>query len=157
VDGTQEEEDAWPAWSPDGSRIAFTRAEFLVGKFGTPTSIWIADADGARAQRVTEYRVWGPIWPVWSPDGRIAFTEADGYLMATRIRVMNADGSMAVTLLESEKDQIVAHDWSADGRWLLFTKKGDIHLLNVTERTVFRITADGASGTPVFAPSARAR
>ena len=63
--------DAWPAWSPEGARIAFTRDGYL----------FIMNADGSNvvqktfANDVAEY-------PAWSPDGtRIAFSDGAVIMM----------------------------------------------------------------------------
>jgi Tol biopolymer transport system component len=69
-------EEGDPAWSPDGSRIAFVHDE----------EIWVMHADGSHAHRLLALHSGSP---AWSPDGRhIAFTRAQGY-----IAVMRADGS----------------------------------------------------------------
>src|SRR5216117_1854859 len=75
--------DDTPAWSPDGTRIAFTSARD--GNW----EIYVMNADGSNATRLTDN---GAQMPAWSPDGtRIAFTSArDGNW---EIYVMNADGS----------------------------------------------------------------
>lgn len=56
-----------PAWSPDGSRIAFERFD------GTDFEVWIADADGSNQQQITGNAL-DDDSPAWSPDGtRLAF------------------------------------------------------------------------------------
>ena len=59
--------DHQPAWSPDGTRIAFVSA-----RAGRP---WLHEmrADGSRPRRL-QRKAAGAWWPSWSPDGRqIAF------------------------------------------------------------------------------------
>ncbi len=49
------------AWSPDGSLFAFCRAEV-----GSPSGIWLVDADGSNARMVTDgYEHLGADHPVW--------------------------------------------------------------------------------------------
>lgn len=62
----------YPAWSPDGQRIAFISDRD--SEFG---NLWVMDADGSDAERlVHESAQHGS--PVWSPDGRrIAYTRSD--------------------------------------------------------------------------------
>ncbi|HXF72266.1 MAG TPA: hypothetical protein VNO79_06625 [Actinomycetota bacterium] len=76
-----------PAWSPDGSRIAFSSNVQGEGDY----DIYVMDADGSHLRRLTD----APgldLNPAWSPDGRfIAFTSLrDGNY---EIYVMRADGT----------------------------------------------------------------
>lgn len=89
-----------PAWSPDGSRLAFGvtwRGMFV--EF--PTQIGVMDANGSnlkllpgtggtsRSDHRSDHSVWGP---TWSPDGTmIAYTDCDGG--GCDIRWIKADGS----------------------------------------------------------------
>jgi len=52
---------SWPAWSPDGSRIAFSSVR--------RDGIWVMNADGSGLRRVTKSPTID-IQPSWSPDGR---------------------------------------------------------------------------------------
>lgn len=57
-----------PAWSPDGSKIAF-----VSDKDGN-AELYVASADGKNIRRLT-YTPWTELYPTWSPDGlRIAYT-----------------------------------------------------------------------------------
>ena len=56
-------EDEEPGWSPDGTRIVFSR----------DSQIWVINANGTGQVRLTSKAIDGD--PVWSPDGsKIAFT-----------------------------------------------------------------------------------
>ena len=93
-----------PAWSPDGSRIAFVSSE--TGN----VDIYLMNPDGSNITRVTfnEAIDW---FPTWSPDGsRIAFaSDRDG--PSGEIYVMDADGSNVTRLTFSEKPAF-APAWS---------------------------------------------
>jgi len=88
-----------PAWSPDGSQIAFVRAEPLVGG-ARGSNVWVMDADGSNATKLTDLVSSMPAgwshfaWdPAWSPDGtRIAFA-GPGEQADRTIWVVEADGS----------------------------------------------------------------
>ena len=78
-------DDADPAWSPDGQRIAF-----YSNRDGT-FDIYVMNADGSHQRRLTRHFA-DDSDPAWSPDGHtMAFaTNRDGN---SEIYVMNSDGS----------------------------------------------------------------
>ena len=81
----RESSDFYPAWSPDGTKIAFTS-----DRDGIP-KIYVMNADGTNQTRITDNPASDEA-PAWSPDGsKIAFTsDRDGN---PEIYVMNADGT----------------------------------------------------------------
>ena len=94
ADGTQvrqlTDNDAWeafPTWSPDGTRIAF-----VSGRDGDD-EIFVMNADGTQVRQLTDNdAVDGR--PAWSPDGtRIAFSSPSSSGNYLEIFVMNADGT----------------------------------------------------------------
>jgi Tol biopolymer transport system component len=113
---TQPKSDADPAWSPDGSRIAFTS-----DRDGN-NEIYVMDANGTNQVRLTD--VVAPDYrPAWSPDGtRIAFVSArDGN---AEIYLMNADGTNLVRLTSNlARDSDPA--WSPDGSRIAFSSDRD--------------------------------
>jgi TolB protein len=79
-----------PAWSPDGSQIAFE--SYRDGN----SEIYVMDANGSNPVRLTDDPAWDRD-PAWSPDGsRIVFQSARD--CNGEIYVMNADGSNPVRL-----------------------------------------------------------
>jgi Tol biopolymer transport system component len=56
--------DQYPAWSPDGTTIAFTRS--VDGR----DELWLMNPDGSRPRPVTAGGAAVKRWPAWSPDGR---------------------------------------------------------------------------------------
>jgi TolB protein len=105
-------DEASPAWSPDGTRIAFTSTR------GGNQDVYVMRPDGSDVRNVT--RTGTPEYaPAWSPDGeRIAFQDGDGALV-----VANADGTGLETLTRS-----FAGDgqptWSPDGKRIGFLRHG---------------------------------
>jgi len=90
-----------PAWSPDGSRLAFMQWQ------NDHWDIFVMNSDGSGIANLTQPDLFQPnppdnVAPAWSPDGRyIAFLsnrEGDGQW---RIYVMNADGSGQRRLLDA--------------------------------------------------------
>lgn len=101
-----------PAWSPDGSTIAF--ASKRSGTF----DLYAMNADGSGTRRLTSTKD-DDDQPTWSPDGeRIAFTRG----ASGRIFVMGADGSGARRLTGEEVEESEPA-WSPDGRSLAYSKK----------------------------------
>ena len=118
--------DADPAWSPDGSRIAWTSAR------GGGFSIWVMRRDGTGVRRLTA----GPAdaHPAWSPDGRtVAFVRA-----ATRsLELVGADGT-GLRRIGGERafDVSAAPTWAPDGRRLVIPG---------ADGALYRVAADGRS------------
>jgi len=106
-----------PAWSPDGTRIAFNS-----DREGIP-QVYVMNADGTGLRRLSD--VWGE-YPAWSPDGdRIAF---ESYVGGTTtfgdpnydVFVMNADGSGVANLTDDPDSDDGYPTWSPDGHWIAF-------------------------------------
>jgi Periplasmic component of the Tol biopolymer transport system len=77
--------DERPAWSPDGSTIAF------VSSRGDARAIWVVNADGGALRRVIEAQALNTV--TWSPDGReIAYAAPAGSVPAL-FRVPVAGGA----------------------------------------------------------------
>jgi Tol biopolymer transport system component len=113
--------DQTPVWSPDGRRIAFTRADGLLDDGGTRPQVWVMNADGSRA------RTLGPGFaPQWSPDGRRlvfgnwrdADTTRDTLSplpVGRQVWLANAAG----TGRRLVDDQLsCCATWSPDGKWI---------------------------------------
>jgi hypothetical protein len=104
--------DVFPVYSPDGSKIAFTRSD----RAGV-VDVYVMDADGGNVVPITEFDDEGldDYHPTWSPDGeRIAFVRGEVPPGAGgELWVIDADGSNARLLLEDPLVHFPA--WSPDG------------------------------------------
>ena len=136
VTGDNHRDDS-PAWSPNGSTIAFTSDR-------SPQGIWVVDADGNNLRPlVTAPDFLDPGEPAWSPDGHsIAFSSALRDSLGNFIGVImfaDADGSHARQLTTTATD-VGAPAWSPDGTRILFVNSPD----GISPH-VFVIRTDGTS------------
>ena len=108
--------DIDPAWSPDGSRIAF-----VSGRDDAAQDLYVMDADGRLARLVRDPT--GASDPAWSPDGRrIAFESGRGG--SRDIWVIAADGS-GLTRLTDDPLMDQQPTWSPDGTRIAFVSRRD--------------------------------
>lgn len=120
--------DAEVDWSPDGSRLVFTRV-----LDGGPR-VFAVDPDGRNLARLTNATSSAPRW---SPDGaRIALRLRSATHPSMEIAVMNSDGTGVRTLTENETDD-EGPDWSPDGARLVY------HGWREGRPRLFVVNADG--------------
>ncbi|MGW0086582.1 serine hydrolase [Streptomyces sp. NPDC003393] len=138
---TQGTADTAPTWSPDGTRIAFLRAR------DSAPQLWILPATGGEAEQVTNLPL-GAGAPVWSPDGsKIAF--------AAPVDLAAVDGEDDAARARRTHAPVVADrlDFKADGKGLLRTVRGHLHVLDVGEREIRQVTSgDWHAGDPAWSP-----
>ncbi len=105
------------SWSPDGSKVAFTRAR---NPEGGPFEIWVVNADGSGLVRLTRHRGFS-IAPAWSPDGRkIVYATDAGRRRRLALHVMNSDGSGDQRLRSGRTRDFSDPSWSPDGATIAF-------------------------------------
>lgn len=121
-----------PAWSPDGSTIAFQR--YKAGRW----QIWTMTASGAAAVNISNSRT-SDTEPAFGPDSRIAFVRRGD------IWIMNADGSAKVALTSSAKTD-TSPSWSPNGRWIALQRCCFTGALGQPADQIFRVRVDGSGG-----------
>ena len=128
--------DGAPAWSPDGTKIAFESV--VDGK----RSIWVMQSNGESIRRLTEGTGTDSA-PAWSPDStRIAFmSDRDGQ---SEVYVMNADGT-AVRRLTNQPGQDGYPAWTPDGSRLAFVSDREAGY-----RVWTMASADGSGAARLF-------
>jgi Tol biopolymer transport system component len=107
---TRPEDDTWPAWSPDGTRIAFVSSRITNVTGGT---ISIVAPDGSSFTRLVVLP-FAANFPAWGPTDRIAVMSDAGDLWTVA-----PDGSHLVEVTETPARDFAAA-WSPDGRVLAF-------------------------------------
>jgi dipeptidyl aminopeptidase/acylaminoacyl peptidase/CubicO group peptidase (beta-lactamase class C family) len=138
---TRGQADFAPAWSPDGTCVAFLRAE------DGSAQLWLLPANGGEPEQLTTLPL-GAGAPVWSPDGsKIAFGAAVDMHAAAgeddKARASRASAPIVTDRL----------DYQADGAGLLRTKRQHLHVLDLASKQCRQLTSgDWNAGGPAWSP-----
>lgn len=134
--------EGWPAWSPDGTRIAFESDRALNGTV-PQLDVYVMSADGSGVVRVTTDTT-NEFEPAWSPDGtKIVFvSDRDTLPDGSRrfhIFVMNAADGTGVTRLTNLAADDAQPAWSPDSTRIAFATNRD------ADDEIYVMNADGTN------------
>ena len=103
-------DDSQPAWSPDGSRIAFTSNRTEAPDSNYNTDIWVVSASntdkGAELLQITENP--GPdASPSWSPDGKLIAHTSN---IETKARTLYGTNHLAVSSSSGDNSKVLTRE-----------------------------------------------
>lgn len=107
--------DAFPTWSPDGSRIVFTSNRSGV------YDLYIKASTGAGAEQLFYKSDEGKAANSWSPDGRFLIYYSIGQPTHLRLLAAASDANRQPVPLVDPKFGSVTGRFSNDGRWIAYT------------------------------------
>ena len=145
--------ESGPRWSPDGKHVAF-----VSGESGN-LDIRVASVDGREATLGLTSSEGNEESPRWNAGGdRVAYvTDLDGHSdVYVASFSMNDDRGGSPIRITSEDTEEFLGDWSPDGEWLVFSRRGSedsqgLWLRNPDGVNLFRLTSDNDLA-PVWSP-----
>jgi len=128
-----------PAWSPDGTKLAFLETSALGVDFAQ-WALYTVNVNGTGLKKVTG--IAGGDRPAWSPDGtKIAFANSNGGGIWT-ISPLGKN----LTQVTNGIDSFAA--WSPDGKKIVFERQDESDPNNVVQH-IFEASADGSNVSQV--------
>jgi TolB protein len=145
-----------PAWSGDGTKIAFSSSR------SGSSEIWVADANGNGAHKLTSFK--NNSSPTWNPKTNSQIAWVSGRTGEPQIYTMDADGGNVARM--TDQGYAVSPSWSPNGQLLAFAwnrKYGpgapggqDIYVMDIASMRWLQLTHDsGNNDFPSWSPDGR--
>jgi TolB protein len=146
-----------PAWSGDGTKIAFSSSRT------GDSEIWAADASGGNLRRLTNF-VGPDSSPTWNPRTNAQLAWVSGRTGLPQIYTMDQDGANVQRLTDG--GYAISPSWSPNGQFLTFSwnrKYGpgapggqDIYVIDIASKRWLQLTHEaGSNDFPSWAPDNR--
>ncbi|MEO1969687.1 MAG: S41 family peptidase [Sphingomonadaceae bacterium] len=132
--GTQSADEDHPAWSPDGSWVAYTTDA------NGNQQLAIRPADGGKEKLLTDFTSGYLYGPVWSPGGKnLAVSDGNH-----RLWLVSASGGSPKLIAQDKDSEIHDQSFSPDGRWIAFTMtahqdRRDLYFYSIADRKLTRV------------------
>jgi TolB protein len=148
-----------PAWSGDGSKIAFSSSR------SGASEIWVADANGNGAHKLTTFK--NNSSPTWNPKTNSQIAWVSGRTGEPQIYTMDVDGGNVARMTDS--GYAVSPSWSPSGQSLTFAWNRkydpnapgapgaqDIYVMDIASLKWLQLTHEaGTNDFPSWSPDGR--
>jgi TolB protein len=134
-----------PAWSPNGSTIAYTAPGPLGGRY-----LYVMKHDGSQPTQVTSGLYHTDSQPTWSPDGlSVAFiSDRSGNPQLWTLSLNDMTMSQRTTNAVAPENP----SWSPDGARIVYASAGNLYLFNSAMSRPYAFVISGKARTPDWSP-----
>jgi len=143
--GTSGADEDHPAWSPDGSQVAYTSDS------SGEQQIALRPAEGGAEKTLSHFSAGYFYQPLWSPGGdRLAFSDNEH-----RLWTLDLAGGEPRQVAQDLYQEIHDYAWSPDGRWLAYslTDPNQVHSIWLYSLESGKATRVSAARDNDFAPA----
>ena len=148
---TSDADEDHPAWSPDGTQVAYT-TDVDGGQ-----QLAVRPAEGGAEKILTHFDSGFFYQPLWSPDGgKLAFSDNEH-----RLWILDVNGGQTRSIAQDRYNEIHDYAWAPDGRWLAWSQTDEnqvrsIWLYSLASGQATRVSRSRDNDfSPVFDPQGK--